>query len=232
MTHENLKLTAKALKTSLDGNMDFARDNKQSLESSTWGQAPLRFTHTCIDSRCHGQMYGETSAQIGKTFRSRLAGNFVDSVVIGGIQYAVGHAKTGYLLITGHTGCGAVAASMGDYSNEPEILQSALDAIKSDYAAIEDDIQLKNLSDLTTITFKNVQAQVLKVKEAMKEQVESGQFTVIGTVYDNQGELGDAGLTYIYSINGETDADTIMNHPVMAEVQGEKYSQQIVGWRS
>ena len=52
------------------------------------------------------------SADLGELFVIRVAGNVLDNHQIGSIEYAAAHLHCGYILILGHTGCGAVSAAL------------------------------------------------------------------------------------------------------------------------
>jgi len=79
------------------------------------GQRPIATIVSCSDSRVPVEViFNQLLA--GTFFVIRVAGNVVsDSSVRGSIEYAVMHLKTPYLLVLGHTECGAVKACLGGY---------------------------------------------------------------------------------------------------------------------
>jgi carbonic anhydrase len=48
---------------------------------------------------------------LGDIFVIRVAGNVVDDIVLGSIEYAAAHLHTPLILVLGHSKCGAVAAT-------------------------------------------------------------------------------------------------------------------------
>ncbi|CAD7928075.1 unnamed protein product [Amoebophrya sp. A120] len=73
------------------------------------GQRPAVAVIGCADSRCNPQ--GVCDACEGEMFTTRTAGNYVGTSVGGSIQYACQHLGTKFVLVMGHTKCGAIAAA-------------------------------------------------------------------------------------------------------------------------
>jgi len=75
----------------------------------TKDQHPYATIISCSDSRvCPNLVFDEG---LGEIFVIRVAGNVVDSIAIGSIEYGVNHLGTPLLVILGHQGCGAVKAT-------------------------------------------------------------------------------------------------------------------------
>jgi len=72
------------------------------------GQKPFVTILTCSDSRVVPEYIFD--ANIGEIFQIDTAGNVVDTVALGSIEYGVEHLHTPILMILGHTLCGAVTA--------------------------------------------------------------------------------------------------------------------------
>jgi len=73
------------------------------------GQNPLAIILCCSDSRIAPQYVFDR--EIGELFVIRVAGNVVDSVVIGSIEYAIEQFGTPLVMVLGHQNCGAVQAA-------------------------------------------------------------------------------------------------------------------------
>lgn len=72
-------------------------------------QSPFAAYVTCSDSRVPPELlFGRG---LGELFIIRNAGNTVDTVALGSIEYAVGVLKTPLVVVMGHERCGAVAAA-------------------------------------------------------------------------------------------------------------------------
>lgn len=74
------------------------------------GQNPFAVIVTCSDSRVAPELLFDQG--LGDLFVIRVAGNVLDSVGIGSIQYAVEHLHVPLVVILGHESCGAVSAAV------------------------------------------------------------------------------------------------------------------------
>lgn len=74
------------------------------------GQAPFAAYVTCSDSRVSPELlFGRG---LGELFIIRNAGNTVDTVALGSIEYAVAELGVPLVVVMGHERCGAVAAAV------------------------------------------------------------------------------------------------------------------------
>ncbi len=74
------------------------------------GQKPSAIVVTCSDSRVSPELIFDHS--IGDVFVVRTAGNVVDKIAIGSIEYAAEHLHTPLVYVLGHEKCGAVKATL------------------------------------------------------------------------------------------------------------------------
>ncbi len=99
----------------LEGNRRFA-ESKQTHPHQTVqrrvelleGQHPYATVLTCSDSRVVPEIIFDTG--LGDLFIIRVAGNVIDNLVLGSIEYAAAHLKTPLVLVLGHTDCGTVTS--------------------------------------------------------------------------------------------------------------------------
>lgn len=106
-----------ALELLKQGNRDFLADrpyaadigNRRRLELAK-GQAPFAAYVSCSDSRVPPEvLFGRG---LGELFIIRNAGNTVDTVALGSIEFAVGVLGVPLVVVMGHEECGAVKAAM------------------------------------------------------------------------------------------------------------------------
>lgn len=81
-------------------------------ETAVNGQKPFAVILGCADSRTAPEHI--FSAGIGELFVVRTAGNVVGNFVIASVEFAVKQFSVPLVVVMGHTGCGAVAAALGD----------------------------------------------------------------------------------------------------------------------
>lgn len=107
---------AQALQRLRDGNAAFLRGEQVSTAGNAQlrldlalGQAPFAAYVTCSDSRVPPELlFGRG---LGELFIIRNAGNTVDTVALGSIEYAVAVLRTPLVVVMGHEKCGAVSAA-------------------------------------------------------------------------------------------------------------------------
>lgn len=73
------------------------------------GQKPFAVIIGCSDSRIPPEILFDQG--IGDLFVIRVAGNIVDDVELGSVEYAVDHLGTKLVVVLGHGKCGAVTAT-------------------------------------------------------------------------------------------------------------------------
>lgn len=74
------------------------------------GQHPSAVVLSCSDSRVPPELIFDQG--LGDIFVVRVAGNVVDGVTLGSIEYAVEHLNTPLIIVMGHDKCGAVSAAV------------------------------------------------------------------------------------------------------------------------
>ncbi len=106
-----------ALAALLAGNRRYvAGQSAHPHQTSGWraetarGQNPLATILTCSDSRVPPEIIFDCG--LGDLFVVRVAGNVLDDVVLGSIEYAAEHLGVSLVLVLGHSHCGAVTAAV------------------------------------------------------------------------------------------------------------------------
>ena len=100
------------------GNNRFAEEmsEKQDLgakrrQELAKGQSPFAVVLTCADSRLTPEFIFNQG--LGDPFVLRVAGNIVDPLELGSIEYAVEQLHVPLIVLLGHEKCGAVEAALG-----------------------------------------------------------------------------------------------------------------------
>lgn len=111
---EALKKLEEGNKRYLTGELKTKNFNTQ-REEQTKGQHPYAIILTCSDSRVPPELIFDED--LGQLFVIRVAGNVIDEVTLGSIEYAAEHLHTQLLVVMGHSACGAVKATFegGDF---------------------------------------------------------------------------------------------------------------------
>lgn len=77
------------------------------------GQHPFAIVVTCSDSRVVPELIFH--AQVGDLFVIRTAGQVISDIELGSIHYAVDHLGTRFIIVLGHTHCGAVQGACSSH---------------------------------------------------------------------------------------------------------------------
>jgi carbonic anhydrase len=85
-------------------------DSMDDVKKLAAGQKPYAIVLTCSDSRLPPEILFDSG--IGELFVIRVAGNVVDPIILGSIEYAAEHLGTPLVLVLGHEKCGAVKATV------------------------------------------------------------------------------------------------------------------------
>jgi carbonic anhydrase len=116
-TGSPVRTPADALARLLSGNRRFvrgrARHPRQSLadlHEVAAGQHPFAITLGCADSRVPPELLFDQG--LGDLFDNRVAGNIVDDLLLGSVEFAVEEFESPLIVVLGHERCGAITATI------------------------------------------------------------------------------------------------------------------------
>jgi len=118
LVEPNQALTSgQALQKLMEGNQRFVSGQMcHAHQAADWrkhlasGQQPIATILACSDSRVPPELVFDQG--FGDLFVVRVAGNIIDSDILGSIGYGLIHLKTPLVVVMGHEGCGAVTAAL------------------------------------------------------------------------------------------------------------------------
>jgi carbonic anhydrase len=117
----------------MEGNRRFVTGRAKSREliklreGLRQGQHPKAVVLACSDSRVSPELIFDQS--LGDLAVVRSAGNVVDSIGVGSIEYAVEHLGSTVLVVLGHTECGAVTEACSKKKVPSSNLQAIMNKI-------------------------------------------------------------------------------------------------------
>jgi len=152
------------------------------------GQHPYATILTCSDSRvCPELIFDEG---LGEIFTVRVAGNVVDKVTLGSLEYSIEHLGTPLLVLMGHQNCGAVTAALNakDDSAYTGNIGDILTRIKSSAEQAKKEVDInaekdKCLDRAIQLNVHNAKVDVLAQSTIIKEHVEKGTLKIICLEY-------------------------------------------------
>ncbi|MEQ1950073.1 carbonic anhydrase family protein [Mesorhizobium sp. CN2-181] len=155
------------------------------VHESAHGQAPFAAILGCIDSRVPPELVFDQ--RIGDVFCARIAGNFVDTDVLGSLEFATKVTGARAIVVLGHSSCGAVKGAIDDVKlgNITAMLANirpAVDAVKTDGERTS-----KNSKFVQAVAEENVRrniAQLTERSEVLAGLVKEGQLRIVGAMND------------------------------------------------
>jgi carbonic anhydrase len=87
-------------------------DLMQQVKATAQGQAPIAAVLGCMDSRVAPELVFDQ--QIGDIFSVRVAGNIVNTDILGSLEYATKVAGTKLIVVLGHSECGAIQGAVDE----------------------------------------------------------------------------------------------------------------------
>ncbi len=141
------------------------------------GQEPFAVIICCSDSRVPPELIFDQG--LGDLFIIRTAGNVVDDVALGSIEYGAEHLDVPLIVVLGHENCGAVKATVdggeihGCIESIVDRISPALDKVRGAddlYTACEDE-NIKSVCD------------EIKANKIIAELVREGKTEVVGAKY-------------------------------------------------
>ena len=182
-----------ALKELMDGNQRYTSGKLKAFDEdlatlkqkTVEKQEPFAAVLSCADSRVPVEIVFDQS--IGHVFVTRVAGNIVTPEIIGSLEYGAAALGTKVILVMGHSGCGAVKATIqgkevpGQISSLFPHIQPAVD---------------QGGTTLEAATKANAKIQATLLREAstvISEMVKAGKLKVVAGYYD----LGTGAVTLV-----------------------------------
>ncbi|MDJ0910676.1 MAG: carbonic anhydrase [Woeseiaceae bacterium] len=152
------------------------------------GQAPYAIVLGCADSRVPTEVVFDQG--LGELFVIRVAGNIVQPSQIGSVEFATQHFGTRLVVVLGHTGCDAIAATIdelrrseGDQSaNMAAIVSRIRPAVEGLIDQIDDPVELEHHAVRENVRY---QAEALRHGSTIVEYlVDRGDLIIVGAEYD------------------------------------------------
>lgn len=175
-----------ALQRLLEGNQRFAASRFQHPHQTPErraellsGQQPFAVIVGCSDSRIPPEVIFDLG--LGDIFVIRTAGNVLDDVGLGSLEYAVEHLRVPLILVLGHENCGAVTAALQGGEAHGH-LGSLLTAIQP--AVSQAKTQTENmLENAIKANMTRIVEQIKTTEPILSRAVQDGSLEVIGAYY-------------------------------------------------
>jgi carbonic anhydrase len=188
-----------------EGNHRFATDlpSQSSLRNSSRrgelvaGQQPMAIILGCSDSRVPAEIVFDQG--LGDLFVIRVAGNIVAPSQIGSIEYAAEVTGARLVVVMGHSGCGAITATIDQLARDEEHrsrnLNSIVDRIRpSVETLLETGIAHDRDALIRYAVRANIRASVDHLRhgsQILEKLIQEDELVVVGAEYSLESGIVD-----------------------------------------
>ncbi|HMT72580.1 MAG TPA: carbonic anhydrase family protein [Chitinophagaceae bacterium] len=169
-------------------NLKAQRDLLAQVNATRDGQWPFATILSCMDSRTSAELIFDQG--LGDIFSIRIAGNIVNTDILGSMEFACKVAGSKLIVVLGHTKCGAVkgACDHVEMGNLTEVLSKLQPAVYAERETKDTEARnSKNGSFVEKVSSINVRRSVKSVIERsfiIEQMIEAGQIGVVGAMYN------------------------------------------------
>jgi carbonic anhydrase len=182
----------KAMEFLQEGNNRFIKNLKtdrnllSQVNDTREGQWPFATILSCIDSRTSAELIFDQG--LGDIFSVRIAGNIVNTDILGSMEFACKVAGSKLIVVLGHSKCGAVkgACDHVEMGNLTELLSKIQPAVYQENKT-KTDRNSKNSPFVENVAKINVKRNVKNIIERsfiLEQMVENGEIGVIGAMHN------------------------------------------------
>jgi len=162
------------------------RDLIAQVKQTGSGQYPFAAVVSCIDSRIPTEIVFDQG--VGDIFNARVAGNFVNTDILGSLEFAAKVAGSKAIIVMGHTECGAVkgACDNVELGNLTPMLANIMPAVEG-VTDITEERNSKNAEFVQKVADLNVEMTIEKImsdSDILREMSENGELKIVGAMYD------------------------------------------------
>lgn len=204
---------AEVLKSINQTNAEYVGQNEDNIRQFSKIQSPIATLVMCCDSRAHTTSF--TYNPENNFFIIRNIGN---QYVLnqGCVEFGVRNLNTPLLIFMGHTQCGAIKASMGNYQN---LAKSIINEIEPLAKAIHpNELIGDDNQQYIQAVINNVNSQVdLALKDFTDLRIKR-KIAIIGMVLDLDNSICEGhGRISVTNVNGETDINILKHNPLVMD---------------
>jgi carbonic anhydrase len=181
---------AKALQFLKEGNARFVnnlrinRDLLQQANETRDGQWPFAVVLSCIDSRTSAELIFDQG--LGDIFSVRIAGNVVNTDIIGSLEFACKVAGSKLIMVLGHTSCGAIKGACDhiEMGNLTELLSKIQPAVHTESTIKEAQKRTSKNADfvekVADLNVHNSVRAIINRSYILGQMLERGEIAIIG----------------------------------------------------
>jgi len=142
-------------------------------------QKPFAVILGCSDSRVPPELIFDVT--LGDIFVVRTAGEVVDAIVLGSLEYAIEHLGTKLIVVLGHERCGAVTAAVSgatDTGDIPDVLKAISPAVEETKGQSGDAIE-----NAVRANARDIAKRLQSSGPIIAPRVQSGEVKIVAAYY-------------------------------------------------
>jgi len=182
----------KALEILKEGNKSYIsnlkahRDLLQQANETRDGQWPFATILSCIDSRTSAELIFDQG--LGDVFSVRIAGNIVNTDILGSMEFACKVAGSKLIVVLGHSKCGAVkgACDHVEMGNLTELLSKLQPAVYQEKDTQENRSSSNSdfVENVAQINVKRSVKNIIERSFILEQMVENGEIGIVGAMHN------------------------------------------------
>lgn len=185
---------ARALTFLREGNLRFIsnlrvnRNLLQMANDTRDGQWPFATIVSCIDSRTSAELIFDQG--LGDIFSVRVAGNVINTDIVGSLEFACSLAGSRLIVVLGHSSCGAIkgACDHVELGNLTELLSKIQPAVYEESQTVDaGQRNSHNPAFVENVASLNVRRSVRSVvnrSPILRDLIDRGELAIIGAKHD------------------------------------------------
>lgn len=191
---EQSKLTPdKVIAVLKQGNEAFAnnditlKNNIERVHDAVKGQYPEAVILSCLDSRI--PVADIFQCGIGDIFVIRIAGNIVNTDILGSMEYACMVSGSKLVVVMGHGDCGAIKSAIDnvEFGNITGLLNKVKPAVNHSKVNFQGQTTSSNPEFVGFVGRTNVELTVNEIRKnspILKAMEDKGEIRIVGAMYD------------------------------------------------
>ncbi len=167
-------------------NLKLHRDLLEQVNDTRDGQWPFATILSCIDSRTSAELIFDQG--LGDVFSVRIAGNIVNTDILGSMEFACKVAGSKLIVVLGHSKCGAVkgACDHVEMGNLTELLSKIQPAVYEEKVT-DSNRNASNSVFVENVAQINVKRNVKNIIERsyiLEQMIENGEIGIVGAMHN------------------------------------------------
>lgn len=182
----------KALEFLQEGNKRFVsnlkahRDLLEQANATIDGQWPFATILSCIDSRTSAELIFDQG--LGDVFSVRIAGNIVNTDILGSMEFACKVAGSKLIVVLGHSKCGAVkgACDHVEMGNLTELLSKIQPAVYQENKTTNNRNSNNSLfvENVAEINVKRSVKNIIERSNILERMIENSEIGIVGAMHN------------------------------------------------